>query len=136
MNKAKIINTKNASYLYSQNKILVVNFVLDGIVERPLNFEYSIENKKENFEGEIITTKKIIPASKMIDNLLNIMEHTKKIYGVDIPGAIVYMSNKIPKIIGENKKDIKIIGNNEIFNIFKKTSNLDINIKEKIKELI
>ena len=46
------------------------------------------------------------------------------------------MSNKIPDFIGDKPENIKIIKNRDIFDVFKKIKKEDINIFDKIKELI
>lgn len=118
INKANIKHCKEFSYLITKNKILIIRFNLEDEAERLIVFDEDERNQKSQL---------VLKIENKINELSSL--------NITINGAIVYLSNILPKAKGKSS-NIFLWKNNELFNNFKKLEGKgNILIADLLKEL-
>lgn len=116
--KSEIKHCKDFSYLVSSDKLLVIRFNSEDIVERVIVFEEDERNAKTPL------------ISKMEDKINELSS-----LNITINGSIVYLSNRLPNKIG-NSSNIHLWKNKELFINFKNIEGKgNIIVKDIIKEI-
>lgn len=100
-NKADIKHLKEFSYIYSEGKILVIRFITEEQDPRLIVFEEQERNLKT-------------PIIIKIENEINRLRSSN----ANVVGAIILLSNILPKEIGKSK-NIFLIKNKDLFEKYK-----------------